>query len=279
MHAPLRAEIPVLVECPHAGLDVPASLASVVAGPESARRRDADFAVDRLCDGVCEVGATRLVAQLSRYVVDLNRAPDDIDPFLHGASFDRRGPPKGVVWRVATDGRPIARRPLSPDEVRARVDAYHRPYHDALASTLTSMRTRFDHVVMLAVHSMPSIGKIPGTDDVVRRADVVPGTRGRTTAAVPFIDEVDTFFRAEGFSVRHDDPYRGGYSTALYGRPDRGVHAIQIELSRGLYLDEPQLRIREADVARLRDAINRLVERLGMLATEFGKAGSGDERR
>lgn len=268
LHPPLRAELPVLVECPHAGLEIPASLASIVGGTESSRRRDADLAVDRLCEGVCEVGATRLVASLSRYVVDLNRAPDDVDPYLHGASFDRRGPPRGVVWRVATDGRPIAKRPISPEEVRARVDAYHRPYHEALAATLASMRSRFDHVVLLAVHSMPSVAKIPGTDEIVRRADVVPGTRGRTTAAPRFVDEVDSFFRTAGFSVRHDDPYRGGYSTARYGNPAAGIHAIQIELSRALYLDEAQLRLRDADVARLRDSVTRLAARLGALALE-----------
>jgi len=266
LHAPSRAEIPVLVECPHAGLDVPASLVSLVGGSETSRRRDADLAVDQICEGVCDVGATALVASLSRYVVDLNRAPDDVDPFLHGPTFDRRGPPRGVVWRVGTDGRPIAKRPMTLDEVKARVDAYHRPYHEALASTLASLRSRYDDVVLLAVHSMPSMAKVPGTDELVRRADVVPGTRGRTTAASRFVDEVDSFFREGGFSVRHDDPYRGGYSTARYGKPDSGIHAIQIELSRALYLDEPTLRVRDADIVRMREAITRLVERIGAVA-------------
>lgn len=266
LHPPTRGEVPVLVECPHAGLEVPNDLASAIGGTATSRRRDADLAVDRLCEGVGEAGATRLVARLSRYVVDLNRAPDDVDPLLHGPAFDRRGPPRGVVWRVSADGRPITKRSLSEDEVRERVATYHRPYHDVLASTLLAMRARHGIVVLVALHSMPSFARVPGTDEIVRRADVVPGSRGRTTCDPRYVDEVDRFFRAGGFSVRHDDPYRGGFSTAHYGRPADGVHAIQIELSRALYLDEASLQLREAEADRLRDTITSLVAKLGELA-------------
>jgi N-formylglutamate amidohydrolase len=91
---------------------------------------------------------------------------------------------------------------------------------------------------------MPSVGRAAhGDADAVRavRADVVPGTRGRTSAAAPFIDHVDAHARAAGLTVAHDDPYQGGYTTQHYGRPDLQIHVVQVELARRLYMDEPTL--------------------------------------
>lgn len=263
----------MLVECPHAGLAVPADLAGSVGGTERMRMRDADLHVDRLCEDVPTVGATLLSATLSRHVVDLNRNPTDVDPLLHAPSFDRRGAPRGVVWRVSTDGRPVAKRPIPAAEVEARVARFHAPYHARIVAELERLRARFGCVVLLAVHSMPSCARVAGSEEVIRRADVVPGTRGRTTAAPELIDCTDALFRDAGLSVRHDDPYRGGYTTAHYGAPDASVHAIQIELSRALYLDENALTLRDADAARVRSLITRLVANLGELVATFSAQG------
>ena len=100
----------------------------------------------------------------------------------------------------------------------------------------------------------------------VVRADVVPGTRGRTSAASVYIDCADALFRGAGLSIRHDDPYRGGFTTGHYGRPVDDVHAIQIELSRALYLEEVTLVRRDAGVASLRKLITTLSSELGAIA-------------
>lgn len=263
---PARGAIPVLVECPHAGLLVPAELAHAIGGSVRSRMRDADLDVDRLCEDVPSVGATLLRATISRHVVDLNRDPDDIDPLLHAEFFARRGPPRGVVWRVSTDGRPVATRPLSHSEVVDRVERYHAPYHNTLAAELDRLKREFGRVVLLAVHSMPSTAHVPGQQAPVVRADVVPGTRGRTSAASVYIDCADALFRGAGLSIRHDDPYRGGFTTGHYGRPVDDVHAIQIELSRALYLEEVTLVRRDAGVASLRKLITTLSSELGAIA-------------
>lgn len=259
--------LPVIVECPHAGLDVPAELASVLAHEKGAVRRDADLDVDRICADVPGAGAMLLVASISRFVTDLNRAPDDIDPLVFGPSHARKGAPRGAVWRVSTDGRPLLRRALTRAEVESRIATFHAPYHAALERTIAALRQKHDEVVILALHSMPSSGRSSESPLVVPRADVVPGTRGRTSADARFIDAVDLHFRDAGYTVRHDDPYRGGYTTGHYGRPTEGVHAIQIELNRALYLDESRCVSRDEDIARLRREIASLVRRLAdMLA-------------
>jgi N-formylglutamate amidohydrolase len=109
---------------------------------------------------------------------------------------------------------------------------------------------------------MPSVGRSTAGAPGVARADVIPGTRGRTTAATRFIDAVDAHARAGGFTVRHDDPYAGGFSTQHYGRPGEGLHAVQVELSRRLYLDEATLRPRADTFESVRAWCRGLVEKL-----------------
>ncbi|MBI5517835.1 MAG: N-formylglutamate amidohydrolase [Deltaproteobacteria bacterium] len=230
---------PVLVEVPHAGLRVPEDVLGVLAAPPEALRRDADLLVDELYAGCVERGAARLVAGLSRYVVDLNRDEDDVDELtVEGLGRPGRQCPRGVLWRQTADGAPALSRPLSLAEYHARLERYYRPYHRALEDELQRLRARYGRAVLLAAHSMPSVGRSGRADAWVRRADVVPGTRGRSTAAGALIDVVDRHFRAAGLTVRHDEPYRGGATTARWGRPSEGLHAIQVELNRGLYLDE-----------------------------------------
>ncbi|CAN5744312.1 hypothetical protein BH11MYX4_BH11MYX4_21520 [soil metagenome] len=115
---------------------------------------------------------------------------------------------------------------------------------------------------------MPSVGRAGHGDPQAVRADVVPGTRGRTSAGARFIDAVDKHARAAGLSVAHDDPYQGGYTTQHYGRPDRDVHVVQVELARRLYMDEATL-TRSAGFERLRAWCGSLAAALG--ATRPGK--------
>jgi N-formylglutamate amidohydrolase len=254
---------PVLVEVPHAGLLVPESVRSELLAPEDAVLRDADIYVDSLYQNAPRLGASLLAAKISRYVVDLNRAQNDVDaatvsdhPTPAGAQ------PRGVVWRSTTDGRPILARALTYKALLDRLSRYYVPYHAALRQTLTDLRERFGFAILVAGHSMPSLGRSMHTDPGSRRADVVPGTCGRTSADARVIDLVDAHFRAEGLSVRHDDPYRGGFSTGHYGRPREGWHAIQIELNRALYVDERSCTIKQPEFERLQQVLDALIAKL-----------------
>jgi N-formylglutamate amidohydrolase len=131
---------------------------------------------------------------------------------------------------------------------------------------LEERRQRFGYAVLLCAHSMPSRGRDGHDDAGVERADIVPGTRGRTTAAGPVIDLVDRLSRKAGFAVTHDEPYRGGFSTAHYGRPKDGVHAVQVELARRLYMDEKTLAKRPSEFAKLRAFCSSLVHALGRVS-------------
>ena len=255
---------PVLVEVPHAGLTLPEAVRGELIAPIDAMRRDADIYVDRLYANAPSFGAALLTANISRYVVDLNRAQDDVDAgTVSGHPSASGAQPRGVVWRSTTDGRPILAKPLSCEQLVTRLDHYYVPYHAALRRTLDELRARFGYVILLAGHSMPSTGRSMHADPGARRADIVPGTCGRTSADRRLIDLVDTHFRGAGLSVRHDDPYRGGYTTSHYGRPNEHCHAIQIELNRALYVDEATCRIKEPQFRHLQRLLDELVEKLG----------------
>lgn len=260
---PLR-QAAVLVEVPHSGLSIPEELA--IEAPRDGVLRDSDIYVDELYADAPRHGASMLVAHASRYVVDLNRAADDVDLDTVPDHPAPRGlQPRGVVWRMTTDGRALMRGPLTYEALEQRLSRFHRPYHGALRNELVRLRARFGHAILIAAHSMPSTGRVLTTGRPVRRADVVPGTRGGSTADRRVIDLVDAHFRAAGLSVRHDDPYRGGYTTGHYGRPREGWHAIQIELNRALYVDETTSERREGDFAALRRVLSELVAKVGEL--------------
>jgi N-formylglutamate amidohydrolase len=247
---PLGRETPVVVEVPHAGLGVDAAALSTMVVPARCLARDADLFVDEVVQDVVHEGATLLVAGVSRFVVDLNRDETDHDPgAVEGSVGDSA--PHGVVWHRATLGERVLSAPLSRGELARRLDVFHRPYHRELAALIAEKKQRFGHAIVLSAHSMPSNG-VDARGRTVPRADVVPGTRGRTSAAGALIDHVDGEARARGLSVRHDDPYRGGFVTRHYGKPSRNVHVVQIELARRLYMSEDALCTIEAGMTRLR---------------------------
>lgn len=268
--APRGEPSPLLVEVPHAGLEVdPLALATLVASARSLGS-DADLYVDELYADAPGEGAALLVAKTSRYVCDLNRAEGDVDA-LAVEGGKARSSPHGLVWRTTTEGRAALSAPISAREYERRLDTYHRPYHRALAELIEERRARHGFAVLLCAHSMPSRGRDGHDDAGVERADVVPGTRGKTTAALALIDRVDRLCDEVGLSVRHDEPYRGGFTTGHFGRPHDGVHAIQIELARRLYMDERTLAQRPAEFGKLRDFCRRLVATLA----NFRPPGTG----
>ncbi len=262
---PERGETPLVVEVPHAGTFVPPAYLATLRAPTYSIGRDADLFVDRLYDEAPLEGATLLVAHVSRYVVDLNRGEQDVDSeTVEGVASSVRAT-RGLVWRLTGDGDPVHTRRLTQDELQARLEDVYRPYHTALNAALARKVERFGHAVLLAAHSMPSAGRGAGASSTAGRADVVPGSRGRTTADARYIDLVDDHARDAGFSVRHDDPYRGGFSTAHYGRPLDGVHAIQVELARRLYMDEVGL-FPTPNFDAMRQWCRALVSKLGQSA-------------
>lgn len=254
----------MVVEIPHAGLGVDTTAMATLSASARAIGNDADLYVDDLYQGAPLLGASVLVSHVSRYVCDLNRAEGEVDArSVAGSSGGNY--PHGLIWRRTTDDQPALVAPLSGQELQRRLQNLYHPYHRALADLVSAKLTRFGHVVVLCAHSMPSRGRPGHRDAGTERADVVPGSRGGRTAAPIVIQTPELLAIERGWSVTHDDPYRGGYTTGLYGRPNQDVHAVQVELARRLYMDESTLRKKEDDFPRVAAYCDALVERLGSL--------------
>jgi N-formylglutamate amidohydrolase len=264
--APRGPKRPVVVEIPHAGLALDSQSMVWSIAPVCSIVKDADLYVDRLYQDAPELGATVISSSMSRYVCDLNRSERDIDKLSVQGGLGE-GTPHGLVWRRTADGDFALSGPLPTAEYERRRDCYYRPYHEALRRLLDSLRNEFGYVILLCAHSMPSRGKA-GTPDAGRiRADLVPGTRGKTTAGAPVIDVAERLASRFGWSLRHDYPYRGGFTTGHYGRPAQGLHAIQLELSRALYMDEQTL-VPHTRSAETRSFCAEVVMSLGRLNIE-----------
>ncbi len=252
---------PVVVSVPHAGVRTAGFEETLT--PELDVRGDADLFVDRLYR-VGEPGGpeTYVAAQLSRFVCDLNRDPDDVAPGAvpeHPAPRNADG--RGFIWAVTTSGTPALARPLTLREWSGRT-AIHAAYHEAISRALARARARFGFAVLVDGHSMPSRGRAGHPDTGRVRAAVVPGDREGQSCSPALLATVSQHFAAAGLTVQPNDPYKGGFITAHHGRPAEHVHAIQIELRRDLYMDEEKFEIVEPGFARLRDLLAGLLTAL-----------------
>ena len=234
---PEGAAGPFVFASPHSGSHYPADMGGA-ALPEHSLRSAEDALVDRLIAPGPAHGAALITGQIGRAWLDLNREPEELDPLLI-ADAGAIGPsPRaaagyGVVPRLSGDGRPLYDRRLSLEEVQSRIARVHAPYHAALGQLMTAARERTGRAVLVDWHSMPARAGGPG-----RGVDVVLGDRHGSSCDPAITRRLRVLFEGLGWRVALNHPYAGGYSTRLWARPDEGFHAVQIELSRGLYFDE-----------------------------------------
>jgi len=238
--APARRTAPFVFASPHSGRLYPASfVAASRLGPIGLRRSEDAF-VDELFMGVVECGAPLIAARFPRAYLDVNRAPGELDASMFDAPLSLANDPAGprvqaglgVIPRIVRDGAEIYRGRLAASEAGERLARLYRPYHAALAHLIEETRAQFGLAVLVDCHSMPSAAAVP---------DVVLGDRYGISAAAPLMRAAERMFERHGFSIARNSPYAGGYTTHLYGRPARGVHALQVEINRGLYLDEERV--------------------------------------
>ena len=241
---PEGPEVPILFDSPHSGRSYPddfgasATLANL--------RRGEDAYVDELIGNAASLGITVLLANYPRCYIDVNRTVLDIDAELLAEPWpgdlaptekSRRG--LGLIRRYVVPGVPVYDRLLSVAEIQRRIETVYRPYHEALRAAREGLLARHGRVWHINWHSMKSVGNAmtPDGEGAVRPDFVVGDLRGRSSGR-ELTDTVVGLLRGMGCSVAVNDPYAGGTILAEVGDPLRGIHSIQIEMNRGLYLDE-----------------------------------------
>jgi N-formylglutamate amidohydrolase len=234
----------MVFSCPHAGRDYPKKLLAQSPLPLELLRRSEDAYVDQLIPGIASQAVPVIAANFPRLFVDVNRSPRELDPQLFSGSLDDASESRsnrvvagfGVIPKLAANGRPIYPSRLPSSEARSRLKNCFSPYHEALQTLLDDARKRFGSVLLVDWHSMPSTYRGPS-----RLPDIVLGDLYGASCEETDIAVWEDAFRTEGFEVARNTPYAGGYVASHYGQPRKGVGVLQVEINRGLYLDEQRV--------------------------------------
>ncbi|MFN7165464.1 MAG: N-formylglutamate amidohydrolase [Pannonibacter sp.] len=241
--APAEQRLPFVFNSPHSGASYPQSFLDASRLDSLAIRRSEDAFVDDLFAGVVPMGAPLLRVRFPRAYLDVNREPYELDPKM----FEGRLPPYantrslrvagglGTIARIVSESQEIYAHRLTVDEAMERIETLYKPYHNTLRRLLAQTHVRFGFAVLIDCHSMPSSVRCQTTGN---RPDFILGDRYGTSCPVELTDLAATLLKAKGYTVSRNKPYAGGFITEHYGRPAKGLHALQLEINRGLYMDE-----------------------------------------
>lgn len=282
--APVGHQGPVVLSSPHSGRHYPASvLAQSRLAAEGLRALD-DGPVDELLARACAGGAAMIAATYPRAVVDLNRGPCELDPdaladpaAVPGLRLTAKARAGLGVVPTRLLGEPIHREPLAAAELQRRLAWIHAPYHAQLAALLRERRHRFGTALVLDCHSMPTM---PGPLRSERPVDVALGDRFGRSCHPRLVDAAERCLAAAGLKVARNRPYAGGHITERHGSPERGCHALQVELRRVLFMHEAT-HAPHGGFPALQETLAKLVRELTQAVLELAAAGAasagGDE--
>jgi N-formylglutamate amidohydrolase len=275
---PAVQTIPFVFNSPHSGRCYSDAFLASSDLDSLSIRRSADHYVEELFADAPELGAPLLHAHFPRAYLDVNREPYELDPRM----FDGPLPPYvnigsmrvagglGTIPRIVAENMLIYRERLSVEEGLSRIEAVYKPYHACLRRLIARTHARFGVSVLIDCHSMPGNIRLSGSD---LRPDFIIGDRYGTSASAELSRAALSFLDGMGFSAVRNKPYAGGFITEHYGRPVRGLHALQIEINRALYVDETTLE-RRAEFPIIAAALSTFMRQMADYVSDFS-AGMG----
>jgi N-formylglutamate amidohydrolase len=270
---PQRLVSPFIINSPHSGRHYPAAFLAQSRLTNDAVRKSEDCFVNELFAGAVNLGAPLLSANFPRAYLDVNREPFELDskmfietlPAYVNSQSMRVSSGLGTIPRIVGDGMEIYRHRLPVSEALGRIETIYRPYHKRLRDLIIRTRTHFGVAFLLDCHSMPGSVRL-GERGV--KPDFIIGDRFGSSADREFTNAAFAILHDLGFTVSLNKPYAGGFITEHYGRPVQGIHALQIEVNRSLYMDEQSCRKSEGFVP-LKSTIDQfLSELMGIFGSE-----------
>lgn len=274
---PFKQALPLVVSSPHSGRNYPQKFVDASDLTPLRLRSSEDSFVDEIFDSAPTLGAPFIKALFPRAFLDVNRQPFELDPSMFSdilpnfvtTQNSRISAGLGTIARVVSNGEKIYRDKLTFIEAETRINNFYWPYHQTLKTLIDDTKNEFGYCILLDCHSMPS-----GTNRYKnscrssngRLGDIVLGDCFGTSCHKDIINSAIDILSGYGFSVRRNIPYAGGFITRNYGKPKEGVHAIQIELNRSLYMDEKLIE-RLDNIELLAKAMTNFMDFLGNLLT------------
>ena len=273
VRASAEQRVPFVFSSPHSGRFYPERFLAMAKLDRNVIRRSEDCYVDELFGAVVPLGAPMLAANFPRAYLDVNREPWELDPRMFCEpvpSYCNVRSPRvagglGTVPRLVGEGLDIycARLPLA--EAVERIESIYKPFHATLKRLLMQTHAVFGYAILVDCHSMPASIRV-GDNGV--RPDFIVGDRFGTSASAVLTDAAIGLLSGMGYHVAHNKPYAGGFITEHYGRPSRHLHALQIEINRGLYMNERTLD-RSAGFDALANDLGRFVADLMALPDHY----------
>ena len=252
---------PIVFNSAHSGRNYPERFLKMTRLDELSIRQSEDAYVDELFGRAPHLGTPLLRAHFPRAYLDVNREPWELDPGMFteplsdrfNTTSPRVAAGLGTTARVVAENKPIYRDKLTLEDARMRVEGIYIPYHATLQRLLTDAAQNFGVAVLIDCHSMPRISR---SGDRLA-PDIVLGDRYGTTCGTGLIDLAEMVFAGAGLRVARNRPYAGGFIARTYGRPQHGIHTLQVEISRHLYMNEVTLEKNDSF-----NAVRQLLERL-----------------
>ncbi len=262
------AHPPILITSPHSGCDYPPEFLAASRLNAHDIRQSEDMFVAELFAEAPKAGIPLLAARFPRAYVDLNRAPDELEPMLFAEKLPDHIPKPslranaglGTVPRLVAENTPIYDHKLSYAEALHRIETVYQPFHDAVGNHLRETHRAHGLAVLLDAHSMPSQA-IKKAGQAEGEIDFVLGNRHGRACDERLSDWVGAFLTAQGWQVAYNKPYAGGFITEQYGAPARGLHALQIEINRAIYMDETNHK-KHQGFERLRSDLTAMMQAL-----------------
>jgi N-formylglutamate amidohydrolase len=275
--APERQILPLVFASPHSGCDYSQAFLAASRLDPLALRRSEDSFVDEIFEAAPRLGAPLIRALFPRAFVDANREPFELDPTMFAdelpAYANTRSPRVaaglGTIARVVANGADIYRGKLDFTEALGRIRRHYWPYHKSLSELIERTKASFGACILIDCHSMPSTGgplsdELGDRDSGAKRVDFVLGDCHGTACVPAVVETVQTTLRELGYHVARNRPYSGGFVTRHYGKPEDGVHGLQIEINRALYMDESRI-CRNPGLSRLARDMRQVIAALGKL--------------
>lgn len=267
--------MPLVFASPHSGAFYPPAFVASSPLDLATLRRSEDCYVDQLFAEAPGLGAPLVRALYPRAYLDVNREPYELDPDMFNDTLPahanttsvRVGAGLGTIPRIVATRREIYRAKLNFQEAEQRIETVYRPYHRALTGLIARAHARFGFCILIDCHSMPSTGLPVTSIGDGRTIDVVLGDRSGQSCAPRITDTAEGFLTQRHYRVTRNNPYAGGFTTQHYGNPASGVHVLQIEINRNLYMDEATLE-RRPGFAALQSDIRGLMSHLIALAAQ-----------
>lgn len=254
-------ELPLIISCPHSGTKIPVE-ANWLGEIENAitLHRDLDLFVDLFYRPLArEAGLPFVFSPWTRYAVDLNRIPGDVDS---NSVLNSPNPPgtftSGLHWVETSIGEKLMKNPISRDLHDILVASYYTPFHQTLIANFEHFKLQgHKRVFHIDVHSMPSMGTHIHRDPGEKRAEIVISDQDGKSCDPKFKDLVVAAYESSGFEVKTNWPYKGGRITQTYGDPVRGRHSIQVEMNRSIYMNEETKELDQAKFAEISKKIKK----------------------